>query len=121
MQRDPVYLGLQYSCDEAREYLNEAGIEKGFFTIKMGDKEYTHYYTESKNMSPVQAKYKYDNLYQDLTSGGMCLRTYEPGSVFKINEKEYTLSENHTLDIEYGEDIYNMEFPSNYKFGQKID
>ena len=24
---------------------------------------------------------------------------YEPGSVFKLNGKEYVLSENHTLDI----------------------
>lgn len=121
MQRDPVYLGLQYSNDEARKYLDEAGIKNGFFTVKMGDREFTHFYTNSKNTGPVKAKYKYDNLYNEFTSAGNILNKYEPGSIFKINGKEYTLSENHTLDIEYGEDIYNMEFPSNYKFGQKIE
>ena len=35
--------------------------------------------------------------------------------------KEYILSENHTLDIPYGEDIYNLEYPSNYKFGKKVE
>ena len=121
MQRDPVYLGLQYSNEEARGYLDEAGIKKGFFTLKMGDKEYTHFYTNSRNTGPVKAKYKYDNLYNEFTSAGNILKNYEPGSVFKIGEKEYTLSENHTLDIPYGEDIYDMQFPSNYKFGQKIE
>ena len=38
----------------------------------------------------------------------------------KIGNKEYVLSESHTLDIPYGEDIYNIEYPSNYKFGKKL-
>lgn len=120
MQRDPVYLGLQYSNDEARGYLDEAGIKNGFFTLKMGDKDFTHFYTNSRNTGPVKAKYKYDNLYNEITSAGNILKNYEQGSVFKIGEKEYILNENHTLDIPYGEDIYDMQFPSNYKFGQKI-
>lgn len=120
MQRDPVYIGLQYSNEEIRGYLDEAGIKNGFFTVKMGDKEETHFYTDSRNTGPVKAKYKYDNLYKELTSAGNVLGKYEPGSVFKIGDNEYTLSENHTLDISYGEDIYNMQFPSNYKFDQKI-
>lgn len=37
---------------------------------------------------------------------------YEPGSVFKLNGKEYVLSENHTLDIPYGEDLWCLEYPS---------
>lgn len=121
MNHDPVYLSLSYSDDEVRHYLDEAGIKNGIFTVKMGDREASQYYTASKNMPPVEAKWKYDNFYKDITTDGNVLRNYEPGSIFKINGKEYTLSENHTLDIEYGEDIYNMEFPSNYKFGQKID
>ena len=46
---------------------------------------------------------------------------YEPGSVFKLNGKEYVLSENHTLDIPYGEDLWCLEYPSNYRFCEKID
>lgn len=39
----------------------------------------------------------------------------------QLRNQSYTLSENHTLDLAYGDDIYDMQFPSNYKFGQKID
>ena len=49
------------------------------------------------------------------------LDEYEAGDIFKIGDKEYILSENHTLDIPYGEDIYNLEYPSNYKFGKKVE
>ena len=45
----------------------------------------------------------------------------EPGSVFKLNGKEYVLSENHTLDIPYGEDLWCLESTSNYRYGEKID
>lgn len=119
-QRDPVYLGLEHSYDDARKYLDEAGIQKGFFSVKLGDREYTHYYTSSKNCSPIQAKYKYDNNFQELTSGGHMLSNYEPGDVFKIGDKKYTLSENHTLDLAYGDDVFSLEYPANYKFGSKV-
>lgn len=33
----------------------------------------------------------------------------------------YTKSENHTLDIPYGEDLWCLEYPSNYRFWEKID
>lgn len=33
----------------------------------------------------------------------------------------YTKSENHTLDIPYGEDLWCLEYPSNYRFCEKID
>lgn len=56
-----------------------------------------------------------------MTSGGILLDEYEAGDIFKIGDKEYILSENHTLDIPYGEDIYNLEYPSNYKFGKKVE
>ena len=49
------------------------------------------------------------------------LDEYEAGDIFKIGNKEYVLSESHTLDIPYGEDIYNIEYPSNYKFGKKVE
>lgn len=100
--------------------MSEAGVSYGFFTVKMGDREATQFYSATETTSPIQSKERYDIRYQHLTSGGVLLDEYEPGSVFKIGDKEYVLSENHTLDIPYGEDIYNLQYPSNYRFGEKI-
>ena len=72
-------------------------------------------------MSAIQSKERYDSKYEHITSTGYQLMNYEPGSVFKLNGKEYVLSENHTLDIPYGEDLWCLEYPSNYRFGEKID
>ena len=58
------------------EFMKHAGIENGFFTVRMGNREATQYYTKS---------------------------------------------ENHTLDIPYGEDLWCLEYPSNYRFWEKID
>ena len=68
----------------------------------------------------MQSKERYDSRYKDVTSEGYLLMNYEPGSVFKLNEKEYVLSENHTLDIPYGEDLWSLKYPENYRFGEKI-
>lgn len=121
MTKDPVYIQLSYSDQEIKSYMENAGIENGFFTVKMGNRQATRFYSASKTTSPIQSKERYDLRYQAITSGGILLDEYEPGSIFKINDKEYVLSESHTLDIPYGEDIYNMEYPSNYKFGRKIE
>lgn len=121
MQDDPVYIGLSYSDKEIREYLDEAGIKNGFFTIKMGDRCATHFYSASESRGPIHSKQRYDIRYSSLVNDGYLLNLYEPGSIFKVDGKEYTLSENHTLDIPYGEDIYKLEYPSNYRYGKKID
>ncbi len=118
---DPVYLGLTYTNDEIDEFMSDAGIEYGFFTVKMGTSEATQYYTKSENTTAIQSKARYDSKYEHITSTGYQLMNYEPGSVFKLNGKEYTLSENHTLDIPYGEDLWCLEYPSNYRYGEKID
>lgn len=118
---DPVYYGLHWSQDEVREYMSEAGIETGFFTVKIGEKEATQYYSASETGGVIHSKARYDSKYEHLTSTGYELMGYEPGSVFKLNGKEYVLSENHTLDIPYGEDLWCLENPSNYRFGVKID
>ena len=39
------------------------------------------------------------------------LNNYEVGSIFKIGGKEYALNEQRKLDIPYGEDIFDIEFP----------
>lgn len=92
-----------------------------YFTIRMGNREATQYYTKSENTSAIQSKARYDSKYEHITSTGYQLMYYEPGSVFKLNGKEYVLSENHTLDIPYGEDLWCLEYPSNYRFCEKID
>lgn len=117
---DPVYYGLHWTQAEVDKYMSEAGIEHGFFTVKAGEKEATQYYTAHKTSAAMQSKERYDSRYKDVTSEGYLLMNYEPGSVFKLNEKEYVLSENHTLDIPYGEDLWSLKYPENYRFGEKI-
>lgn len=75
MNDDPVYVGLTYSNDDIDEFMKHAGIENGFFTVRMGNREATQYYTKS---------------------------------------------ENHTLDIPYGEDLWCLEYPLNYRFWEKL-
>lgn len=48
------------------------------------------------------------------------LMIYELGSIFKVSGKEYVLSKSHTLDIPYGEDVYDVEYPENYCCGIKM-
>ncbi len=114
MSPDPVYIGLSYTSAQIREYLDEAGMKVGFFTIKMGDEEVTHYYSASKTTGPIQSKDRYDWHYQCLTQEGGILHDYEPGSIFTVGGKKYVLSESHTLDIPYGADIYDMKYPKIY-------
>jgi hypothetical protein len=64
-----------------------------YFTIRMGNREATQYYTKSENTSAIQSKARYDSKYEHITSTGYQLMNYEPGSVFKLNGKEYVLSE----------------------------
>lgn len=45
----------------------------------------------------------------------------KPETFLRLAIRNNILSENHTLDIPYGEDIYNLEYPSNYKFGKKVE
>lgn len=119
--KDTVYIAESFSLGEVEAYLEEAGIQPGFFTVKMGDTETTRFYSTGKYTNLIYTQERYNVKYESLTKTGRILCKYEPGSVFKIKGKEYVLSENHTLDIPYGEDIYDIEYPENYRFGEKID
>ncbi len=44
----PVYVQLSYSDEEIRGYMENAGIKNGFFTVKMGDREATQFYSALK-------------------------------------------------------------------------
>lgn len=57
---EPVYIGLNYSDDQIRNYMSEAGVSYGFFTVKMGDREATQFYSATKTTSPIQSKERYD-------------------------------------------------------------
>lgn len=121
MADDPV-LYQTYNKSQVDEYMEEAGIEHGFFTVKMGDREATQFYTASKYTSTVEAKWRYDAEYENLTSGGQgTMRSYEPGTVWKFGGHEYVMNESHTFDIPYGEDIFDVGYPENYRFGVKIE
>ncbi|HML37741.1 MAG TPA: hypothetical protein PKA19_10025 [Bacillota bacterium] len=115
MSKDPVYVRLQFSDQEVASYLDQAGIKTGFFTVKMGDREATQFYSGSEISGGVHSKQRYDEYYDALTSNSSLLSGCNPGDVFKINDKEYTLSENHTLNIPYGEDIFSIEYPDWYR------
>lgn len=121
MSKDPVYILESYSQEQIREYLNEAGIEHGFFTVKMNSREATQFYSTENYSTVVYSKERYDEQYKALVSGTL-LKDYKPGSVFKLGGKEYVLNESHHLDIPYGIDIFDVEFPRLYdKNGNKIE
>lgn len=111
MSEDPVYIELSFSKEEIKGYLSEAGIEPGFVTIKMGDKVATQYYSQSKTLGIIQSKERYDIKYNALTSGRSGLTEFEPGSVVKVGGVEYIIDENHHINIPYGADIYDIEYP----------
>lgn len=121
MSKDPVYIGLSYSDEQVREYLDEAGIKTGFFTVQMGDREATQFYSATKTGGVIHSKERYDEQYESLTSQSHLLSDYKPGDIFTIKNKEYVLSESHTLDIPYGEDIFDLKNPSNYYYGKRIE
>ncbi|SFB14176.1 hypothetical protein SAMN05216249_110100 [Acetitomaculum ruminis DSM 5522] len=108
---DPVYINLSYSDAEIEKYLSEAGIEKGFFTVKMGDQEETQFYSSTKTANIIQAKWRYDIKYKCLTSDKSFLKEFEPGSIIKIGGVDYVVKDNHTLDVPYGADIYDIQYP----------
>lgn len=121
MMADVPVMYKDYSKAQAESYLKEAGIEHGFFTVKMGDREATQYYSGGKYAPAVCSKERYDTNYEVLTSrGGGSLLAYEPGCVWKFGGHEYVMNESHTFDIPYGEDIFDVEAPENYRCGQKI-
>ena len=121
MAKDLVYMAETFSWNEMKGFLDEAGIHQGFFTVKMGDHEAARFYSKAENGAMLYSQERYDIQYKSIASTGGLFFKYEPGSVFKIGGDEYVLSENHTLDIPYGADVFDIGYPSNYKYGVKID
>ena len=101
-------MGLYYDEYTQRQYLNDAGIKEGFFSVQIGNKKQEYYY--SNGLAGVAVpKWRYDSKYDMLTKCGSALfNKYEPGSVFKMGGKEYTLSADRTFDIPYGTDLFEL-------------
>ncbi|MBE5937796.1 MAG: hypothetical protein E7265_07175 [Lachnospiraceae bacterium] len=104
-------MGLTYSAEDIRNRLHSAGIQKGFFQVTVGEHTATQFLSEGKNTAAVYSKAYYDDQYYNyVKSGGIC-RDYESGDVFKIDGEEYTVNADRKLDVPYGVDIWNIEWP----------
>ncbi len=99
-----------YSHDEQRKILNDAGITEGFFSVQVGSKKQELFYSNGDSSVAIP-KWQYDSKYNMLMNQWSTLKNYETGSVFKIDGKEYVLSADKKLDIPYGADIFDMEYP----------
>lgn len=95
---------------EVRKRLDSAGIKHGFFTIEKCDRKFEFFYSKGKYVCQVP-KSQYDAKFQGLTQGFMLRGDHNPGDILKIDGKEYPINENYGVDIPYGEDIYNIEYP----------
>ncbi|MDE6566153.1 MAG: hypothetical protein K2K70_00295 [Lachnospiraceae bacterium] len=108
----PDIPGLFFNRSEAKAFMEEAGIEHGFFTVKMSDSVKTFYYSSNTTSRMIETQKSYDIRYASLTNSSYNLLTdFEPGSIFKIGDKEYVLKEDFTLDVEYGADIFALILP----------
>lgn len=57
----------------------------------------------------LASKNRYDERYRKMTEAGSSFfNNYEPGDIWKVGGKEYILSDDRTLNIPYGEDIYDL-------------
>lgn len=99
-----------YTREEEHKYLEEIGLDYGFVTIKMGDRENTLFRTKSKLHGELINQYKYDLQYKYMRSSGFG-EQFGAGAVITIGGKEYTFNANCQIDIPYGADIYDVKYP----------
>ena len=102
---------MEYSPNDVRERLADAGVKTGFFTVTIGDRSATQFLTQGKNAVAVYSKEQYDQRYSNHIMNGRISRNYKSGDVFTIAGKEYTVDNNGKLDVPYGEDIWDVEYP----------
>ena len=114
MAENATFIGLYFSDEEQKEYLNAAGITEGFFTDIVGNTAQEYFYSNG-NPGIAVLKGIYDTQYNAIKNEGRIFDYCEPGTVIKVDGEEYVLNEDHTLDIPYGADIFKIEYPpSNY-------
>ncbi len=110
LSSDGTYMGLYYSHDTQRQFLNNAGITNGFFSVQAGAKQKEYFYSNGVAGVAVP-KSRYDTTYNMFMHDKSVLEEFEVGSVFLIGGKEYTLNAERQLDIPYGADIYDIKYP----------
>jgi len=108
--RASLYISLDFSQEEQKRYLDNAGIQNGFFTVQVGDSKEKYYYSGGDTV--IHPKWEYDEHFAAITSIGGLFSEEKPGDIFEIDGKEYVLSDKHTLYIPYGADIFNIQYPS---------
>ncbi|MBR1597377.1 MAG: hypothetical protein IJ661_00525 [Lachnospiraceae bacterium] len=123
LSKNGIYIGLDYTREQQKYYLEQAGVKKGFFTVKVGDKQQEYLYnTSNENWAVMIPKRQYDDDYKSITGqlGDVGLfNRYKPGAVFEIAGEKYTVSEKGTLDIPYGIDIYDRKYPPQSELKEK--
>lgn len=104
-----------YYDDEICSYLDEAGISKGFFSVKIGSASSELFYSRSEQY-PLYTKDNYDLRYYTMTSSDFSYNKsvfsdFAPGTEITIAGENYTLKDDLTLDIPYGIDIFDIQLP----------
>ena len=108
---DGTYLGLYFSAEEQKQMLGDAGIKEGFFCVESGSRKQEYYYSNG-NAGVCVRKFEYDATYEMYNKRGSALfKDYPVGSKFTFAGQEYELKEDRTIDIPYGIDIFDVQFP----------
>ena len=107
LAKDGTYLDSHFSKSQQKSMLSEAGITKGFFTVKAG-KSQQSYFLSNGNSGTAIDKERYEATFRAMTQTGGLFEGYEPGTTVSVNGKNYTLSEQGTIDVAYGEDIFDV-------------
>lgn len=112
MSRSGTMIREFYSREDIAKALENVGITEGFFTVKVGDKSCEYFYSNSEHLF-MESKEKYDNNYTGITKyGTMTMQNYcDPGDTIIVEGQEFTLREDHTLDIPYRIDLYTIIYP----------
>ena len=115
MSSHTQFQSLGYYEDEIRSYLDEAGISKGFFSVKIGSASSEFFYSSSQHCA-LYTKEEYDFRYYTMTSYDFSydksvFRELEPGTEVTIAGENYAVKEDLTLDIPYGIDLYDIQLP----------
>lgn len=108
VKENPSGVYMKFSNEEIRSRLTKAAIENGFFTVTIGGHSVTHFLSQGKNASAVHSKEQYDSRYSMMTNGRF-FKQFEAGQKVMIGGKEYILGEDKKLDIEYGEDVFDIQ------------
>lgn len=111
-RKDTTFISMEYSPDEVRSRLGQVGIAKGFFTISVGAKETTQYLSQGKKSVAVYSREQYDERYYNHIQSGNLTKGYNMGTVFKIGGKEYAVNGDGKVDVPYGVDIWDVEYPA---------